>query len=211
MLSATEIERWNRKLHYYTGLYLLFFIWLFAFTGLLLNHSQWKFAEFWPNRKQSRQEYQIQRPSGGDDLTQALALMRQLGMVGEVEWTTTRADPNRFEFRISRPGHIREVKADFGAGRATVERIDMNEWGVLHILHTFSGVHRADQRNQRDWIFTELWAWGMDTVAAGLIFMVLSSLYMWYGLRTRRFWGMLCLGIGTAVCGLFVIGLKLVT
>jgi len=31
-------ERWNRKLHFYTGLFLLFFLWLFAFSGLLLNH-----------------------------------------------------------------------------------------------------------------------------------------------------------------------------
>jgi len=32
-------ERWNRKLHFYTGLFLLFFMWLFAFSGLLLNQS----------------------------------------------------------------------------------------------------------------------------------------------------------------------------
>ena len=29
---------WNRRVHFYLGLYLLFFTWLFAFTGLLLNH-----------------------------------------------------------------------------------------------------------------------------------------------------------------------------
>jgi hypothetical protein len=211
MLSATKIELWNRKLHCYVGLYLLFFIWLFSFTGLLLNHSQWRFAEFWTNRRQSRQEHQIQPPSGGNDLRQARALMHQLGIVGEVEWTTTRADQNQFEFRISRPGLICDVKADFQAGRATVQRIDLNEWGVLRILHTFTGVRMADRRNQRDWIFTEVWALAMDALAAGLIFMVLSSLYMWYRLRTKRLLGVLCLGTGAAVCGLFVIGLKLVT
>ena len=41
---------WNRRVHYYLGLFLLFFIWLFAFTGLLLNHPRWQFAQFWPNR-----------------------------------------------------------------------------------------------------------------------------------------------------------------
>ena len=25
-----RLERWNRKLHYYAGLFLLFFLWLFA-------------------------------------------------------------------------------------------------------------------------------------------------------------------------------------
>ena len=38
-------ERWNRKLHFYTGLFLIVFLWLFAFTGLLLNHPTWMFHE----------------------------------------------------------------------------------------------------------------------------------------------------------------------
>ncbi len=33
------LRTWNRRLHYYFGLYFLFFTWLFALTGLLLNHS----------------------------------------------------------------------------------------------------------------------------------------------------------------------------
>ena len=37
---------WNRRLHYYLGLYLLFFSWLFVLTGLLLNHPRWQFAQF---------------------------------------------------------------------------------------------------------------------------------------------------------------------
>ena len=48
---------WNRRVHYYLGLYLLFFTWLFAFTGLLLNHPRWQFAQFWPNRIQSTTEH----------------------------------------------------------------------------------------------------------------------------------------------------------
>src|SRR5678810_1193909 len=56
------IERWNRKLHFYSGLFLLFFIWLFAFSGLLLNHPSWRFAEFWSNRKQTNYERAIVVP-----------------------------------------------------------------------------------------------------------------------------------------------------
>jgi hypothetical protein len=39
--SVRDFERWNRKLHYYLGLYFLFFLWLFSATGLMLNHQQW--------------------------------------------------------------------------------------------------------------------------------------------------------------------------
>src|SRR5215813_8973354 len=104
-------EIWNRKLHYYLGLYFLFFLWLFAFTGLLLNHS-WKFQEFWPNRKISTMEREVRLPALGTDLEKAANLMRQLGIEGEVEWTSPRAAPDRLSFRVSRPGHISEINTD---------------------------------------------------------------------------------------------------
>ena len=49
-------ERWNRKLHFYSGLFLLFFMWLFAVTGLVLNHPTWSFAESWSKRTETNSE-----------------------------------------------------------------------------------------------------------------------------------------------------------
>ena len=46
---SNVFEIWNRKLHYYVGLYLLTFVWLFAVSGLIINHPGWAFADFWPN------------------------------------------------------------------------------------------------------------------------------------------------------------------
>ena len=65
-----------------------------------------------------------------------------------------------------------------------------------------------DSRNQRDWLFTKLWAWSMDAVAIGLIFMVLSSFYMWYQLPSKRLLGSIALFLGFASCILFCVGLK---
>src|ERR1700690_2984963 len=113
-------EVWNRRLHFYIGLYLLFFLWLFAFTGLILNHPGWTFAEFWPNRKQTAFEREIKPPPAGPDLAQAENILEQLGLTGEIEWPSARADARRLDFRASRPGHIFEIKTDFDRERATV-------------------------------------------------------------------------------------------
>jgi hypothetical protein len=201
-------RRWNRKLHYYLGLYLLFFTWLFSFTGLLLNHSQWRFAEFWDSRRQTSDERDILPPAPGGDLAQARDLMRQLGIRGEIEWTVTRNDARRFEFRVSRPGHICEIKADLARNKAALQRIDLNTWGVMRILHTFTGVRQDDSRNSRDWVVTSVWAWTMDAVAAGLILTVLSSFYMWYELPQKRKSGVVVLALGFLSCGLFCAGLR---
>jgi hypothetical protein len=204
---AQALKTWNRKLHYYLGLYFLFFVWLFAFSGLLLNHSSWKFAEFWPNRKETRFERPIATPAPGSDLAQANDLMRQLKIDGEVEWTATRNDNSRLDFRVTRPGHIFEIKADLDQKRATVQRTDLNAWGVMRLLHTFTGVRMNDSNNRRDWILTFVWAFAMDAVAAGLILMVLSSVYMWLELPQKRRVGAIILSLGCLSAGLFCLGL----
>ena len=109
---------WNRKGHYYLGLYFLFFIWLFALTGLLLNHA-WQFAEFWPNRKISKFERTVEVPAMGNGVDRARALMARLGIRGEIEWTAARPDSNVFDFRVNRPGQNISITAYPEQGRAT--------------------------------------------------------------------------------------------
>jgi len=205
-----ELEAWNRKLHYYAGLLLTFFLWLFALSGLLLNHPSWSFAESWNNRKEKTYEremnFRVAEASG--DLGQAREILRPLGIEGEILWTTTRTDPNQFEFQVRRPGHFFFIKADFETKRVTVRQSDVNLWGVIKVLHTFTGVQMDDPRNRRDWALTTVWALSMDFVAAGLIFMVLSSLYMWFKLPQKRFLGVVVLGLGSLTCGLFCVGLR---
>lgn len=76
------------------------------------------------------------------------------------------------------------------------------------MLHTFTGVQMDDPRNSRDWAPTSVWAYSMDAVAAGFIFMVLSSLYMWFELPGKRLPGAVALGLGSLLCGLFCVGLR---
>jgi hypothetical protein len=206
---ADTVRHWNRRLHFYLGLYFLFFVWLFALTGLLLNHGSWKFAEFWPNRKVSTDERPIQPPTAGNTLEGAKHLMDQLGIAGEIQWLNTRPDPARFEFRVSRPGTNFEIQADLQTARAKIQRTELNGWGILHTLHTFTGVRVGDTRNQRDWVLTTVWALAMDAVAAGLVVMVLSGIVLWLVQPGKRLGGLLALGCGVLVCAWFVAGLRL--
>jgi hypothetical protein len=203
-------ERWNRKLHFYAGLFLLFFVWLFALSGLVLNHPSWRLTEFWSNRTQTNYERDIAAlgPEVQGDLGQAREIMGQLGMVGEILWTTTRTDSNQFDFQVRRPGHFFFIKADLARKRVAVQQSEVNLWGVMRALHTFTGVQMDDPRNRRDWVLTSVWAYSMDAVAAGLMFMVLSSLYMWFKLPQKRCSGAVALGFGMLLCGWFCVGLR---
>lgn len=204
---AGVFEPWNRRAHYFLGLYFLFFVWLFALTGLLLNHPQWEFAQFWPQRKVANSEHAITWPNVGSPLEAARDLSRQLALEGEIEWVTNRVDSARLEFRVVRPGLTVDVKSDAASGQARVQRTELNAWGVVRLLHTFTGVRTNDPRkNERDWIFTSLWALAMDAVAAGLVVMVASGVVIWWRSGERRAAGVLSLALGTVVCGALVVG-----
>jgi hypothetical protein len=199
---------WNRRVHYYLGLYLLFFCWLFAFTGLLLNHSNWQFAQFWPNRVQRTTEHQFQPSVATSDVERARDLMQQLGIAGEIQWPAAQAAGGSLAFQVTRPGLVIDVKADPASGRATLQRNELNAWGVMNVLHTFTGVRPGDTRNARDWTLTTVWALSMDAVAVGLIVMVLTSYIMWYRWKEKRRGGIIALVLGFVSCGALVAGLR---
>ena len=206
--AADTFMVWNRRIHYYVGLYLLFFCWLFALTGVLLNHPRWEFAQFWPNRVQSTTGHTLQISAVSTNLDRARDLMRQLGLAGEIQWPATQSQTGAFAFQVSRPGLVVDVKADLTSGRATVQRTAVNAWGVVHVLHTFTGMPATDPRHTRDWPVTTAWALAMDAVAAGLVVMVLSSYVMWYQLKAKRRGGAIALLLGFGSCTFFVAGLR---
>ena len=189
---------------------MLVFLWLFAGSGLLLNHPNWSFAESWNNRQETNyvRELAAPGPEFKGDLAQAREIMRQMGIVGEILWTTTRTDPNVFEFQVRRPGHYFFIKADLARQTVAVRQSNVNLYGVVKVLHTFTGVQMDDPRNTRDWALTTLWAYSMDAVAAGLILMVLSGLCLWFKLPRKRLAGAAALGLGALICGLFCFGLR---
>jgi hypothetical protein len=207
-MNSLWIDIWNRKLHIYLGLYFLWFLWLFAISGLFLNHPKWLIADFWPSRKQSESTRKFQPPLEDNDLRIAQSLMRQLGLTGEIEWTKTRPTSDRFDFRLVKPGQIIEVKTDLKAGKAIIHSIQTNGWGILKMLHTFTGVRATEPTAERDWWATKLWSFLMDAVSIGLIMLVISSLMLWLKLKNGRILGAVFLGAGLVSCGFFVFGLS---
>ena len=205
--SLPAWKAWNRKLHIYLGLYFLLFLWLFALSGLLLNHA-WRFTEFWSQRQQSTREQVIQPLRASDDLGQAKELMSQLNLAGEIEWTRMQPATERFSFRVVRPGRIVDVTADWGRGSATVAEIRLNAWGKLRMLHTFNGQPANPRSAGRDWLWTRLWTLAMDALAVGLIVLVAGSLILAYERRERRVGAALALGLGLAASLFFVFGLR---
>ena len=201
-----RLEAWNRRLHYFLGLYFVLFIWLFSVTGLLLNHPRWRLSRI-PNDANPAYEQTIGIPSGDTELARATDVIRQLGLRGEIDWPQTSPQPGRLDFNVVYPRQATQVRVDLRTLRATVRQTDRPLWSALTISHTFSGWRYNAPTTRREWLLTSVWTIAMDALAIGLLVMVFGSYYLWYRLKTKRTLGFIALGIGWFACGLFVLGL----
>lgn len=201
---AKTLEGWNRRLHYYLGLYFFFFLWLFSLTGLMLNHQQW-FTDLY-DRHEVSYDPDIERPAGETQAEQTLDLMRQLNLRGEVEWPASQP-VGHIDFSVARPNGAAQVRADLNAKHAYVKTFKNRRLHAFQIFHTFSGSRFNQRTSRRDWFVTSLWVFAMDALAAGLFVMVLGSYYMWWRLKKSKVLGMATLTLGFAACGAFVAGL----
>ncbi len=202
---VASVEAWNRRLHYYLGLYFLLFTWLFSFTGLLLNHPRWALSRI-PNNPNPSLERQIEAPAGATDLERARDLMRQLGVRGEIEWPQPPMAPGRLDFNVAYPKQAFQIRVDLERRLATVQQIDRSAWSAVRIMHAFSGSRYNVPATSRDWVLTTAWVVAMDALAVGLLVMVLGSYYMWYRIKPNRSLGWIALSAGFATCALFVFG-----
>jgi hypothetical protein len=203
-MAIKSLELWNRKLHYYLGLYFVFFLWLFSLTGLMLNHQQW-FRELY-ERKETSYDTTIDGPAGGTQLEQTRDVMRQLNLVGEIDYPPTQP-VGHIDFNVARPNGAAQVRVDLNAKKAYVHEFQNGHLHTFQIFHTFSGSRYTQPSSRRDWVMTTVWVIAMDALAAGLIVMVLGSYYMWWRLKKRKIIGVTVLLAGTASCAIFVLGL----
>jgi hypothetical protein len=200
--ASATFETWNRKVHYYLGLYFLFFLWLFLLTGLMLNHGGWAIAQAANHRTESRYQRLVAPPRGNSDLARARDLMRQLDLDGEIDLPSAPPPRAHFAFNVARPQDANQVDIDLVNKVATVQHWDNGGWMVFRIFHTFSGP-KFNAPGKRDWGLTTIWVVAMDALAAGLIVMVLGSYYMWYRLKRTHTLGFLALAAGFASCAMF--------
>jgi len=199
-----QVEKWNRKLHIYVGLYLLIFLWLFAVSGLLMNHPRW--FEHQPERTRSQQEVRL--PDATSALAKARDVKSQLRLTGEIIQRAQK-NPGHLVFMVMRPNERHAVDLDLRTRIASVEHIAIQPADTLGDLHTFTGIRGIwnEPDSRRDWLATRLWSFSIDAICVGLMFLVVSSVYMGYRLKKKRQWVLASFALGVLACSFFIWGL----
>lgn len=198
---------WSRKLHIHLGLFLLLFIWLFSFSGLLLNHGDWEISNFYDKREQTETVTPIQVPAARDSAALVKSIVSQLKIEGEIN--KVKVWPDSLHMQMSVPGHVRNLQVNFITGVCTQQELQYNLAGKIRTLHTFNGVDKNNPDVQPNWLITKIWRLSMDGIAIGLVLLCVSSWIMWYKIREKYSWGWIVLMCGFAGAGYLIFVLRM--
>ena len=202
--GSAVFEKWNKKIHIYLGLSMLLFLWVFAISGLFLNHPKWFGGQ--PNRNTTEQP--VDMLSEGDQLAKAHHLMGQLDLIGEAIFRGAQKE-GQFVFIAMRPDERTFVNVDLDTSIAKVTHVTGNFGQMMGNLHTFSGVRPiwGELESTRDWLPTVLWSLSIDVLSIAVIILVGSSLYMGFRRKETRIPAAASLLVGIAICWFFIWGL----
>jgi len=173
----------NRKTHIYFGLFILLFIWLFAVSGLLINHGEWKFASFFEQREEHKTDFilPVSMLTNNPDLVSQVN--DKLKISGEVD--NLKITSGNIDFRVYSPGKVRDIHINSMSGVGIIKEMNYNFWGRLKTLHLFNGTSKADPAKTPNWIVTKIWRFTMDITAVVIILLCLGSWVMWYRIRSE--------------------------
>ena len=94
----------------------------------------------------------------------------------------------------------RRITYDPGGEKLIIERQIFGTMNFLQGLH-----HRQSYRHKN--LMDDSWAFSVDLAIAGMIFWVLSGLWIWWGLKGTRKWGLVSLIIGAGLFVFFVLAI----
>ncbi len=179
-----------RDLHLYVGLFVSPFIVLYAAGAVLFNHGWMLQSEAAPESYTAA----VILPEETDSIQLAKAVLRQIGVRGEIGNVRRDVRANRVIIPVDQPGQTTRIVVDVAAGVATVERQDRGLRHALTYLHLMPGQHLVAIRG--NWVFMRLWRWMTDATVYLILFSTVSGIYLWLLVRADRRAGLVALGAG---------------
>lgn len=185
-----------RDLHLYLGLFISPFILLFAASVFYLNHG--KLDQGTQPPPATYRDLTIpdgfDRVKGREAADRAHAILRQIGVTGEIGFLRYVANERHLIFPVSRAGSEATIDVDLDARTATVTRRSMGLWESLSYLHKMPGPHNVAIRG--NWIGTRAWRVLADTTIYLLLFISVSGIYLWWAITAERRIGLALLTAG---------------
>jgi hypothetical protein len=131
----------------------------------------------------------------GRPLIEALKpTLEKAGVFGEVGFVRHLVKEEQLILPVTMPGRETIVTISLANRGATIVTRETGLADALVTLHKFPGQHLVNLR--MNWFAMKAWRWLADATVYLILFISVSGVYLWYGLRTERKVGfvLLCAG-----------------
>lgn len=193
-------DLFTRRLHLYLGMFLLPWFFMYGLSSLPFTHSEYFQKLAGPPRKITHFErpYSIDIPPEADLKRIARRILSENGLQGDFGVYR----PNGRELVVYMPGFLAPTEVRYFADQkrvvATSPVFRFSQF--LQRLHTRGGF-------EQDSFLSHAWAVAVDLSCLGIMLWIASGIYMWWGLRRTRFWGVVALAGGVAAFAVFLVRL----
>jgi hypothetical protein len=197
---AGTFSAWVRDLHLHAGLFASPYVLLFAVSVFYLVHRALPAARTVTAGARSAVDLplptNLDQLSGRERIDALRPALDRAGVRGEVGWVQHQARENRLVVPVSAPGRVTTVTIDLARRDAQIVEQTTGLAAAWVELHKAPGPHLVDIR--RNWFPMRLWSWLADATVYLVLFLTLSGVYLWLGLRSERRIGLGLLFAGAA-------------
>jgi hypothetical protein len=184
-----KLSKLIRRTHMYLALFLTPWMVIYALSGFILNHRAWFFpasadgreAAPPPFEKLDERPYETVFSADADARMIGAKVLEDVGLAGSFNIQGDGRQPKLVIMRTTAAGvyrvtYLRPEK------KVQIERQQFNVPMFLNRTHFRHGYTQP---------FAASFAWAMivDLVIVGLVFWVLSGLWMWWEIKPARVWG----------------------
>ena len=181
-----------RTLHLYFGLFISPFILIFSISVLAINHAgflnQVKPVKYLPEFRTKLDKI----PYDTTNLLTAKAIIRKLGITGEIDFISKNED--QISFPVNKPGLKARVIVNKLTDSVLITRQLEGSVRAMNYLHTMPGPHNANIRGNS--LFLKIWRLMTDAIVYIIFFLLLSGVFLWYYLKFERNVGIYALALG---------------
>lgn len=186
-----------RRTHMYLALFLTPWMIIYALSGLVLNHGPLIRSLYGDNlnkfEKIGEQEYKAEFSADADPRLIGAQVLEHLGLQGTFN-VQGGANAARLVINRNAPFAVHRITYLRSENRLLIEKLRLTTPAFLNRTHFRAGY-------MQPFLSAKIWGVVVDLVIVGMVFWVVSGIWMWWEIKPSRVWGAGCALTGFALCG----------
>lgn len=186
----------------YLGLFVSPFVALFAVSVFFVVHSWIPGSKSAPSVRAASEVVfpeNLESAKGREQVDALRRVLDDLEVPGEIGFIRFIPRERRFVLPVTRPGEQTTVELFLETRRASISTVRTGVADAMVYLHRMPGPHNVSIRGNSPHV--QAWRWFADATVYFLLFVSVSGIYLWAGLKAERRVGLGLLGAGALSFG----------